>query len=122
MKEILKRHKEILVAHLYGSTAKGNGTRDIDIGLALEENLGSDALYTARIAKEIENKTSLKNVDVRILNNCSLRFLNQVLRYGHVIFSRDEKAGCLLRHGLQTDISISNPFIMNMMLKEERGC
>jgi len=94
IKEVLKEHKEILVAYLYGSTVKGyEGKRsDIDVGLLLKEDFEAEALYPARIAGEIKEKCGLdQEVDVRILNKRPYRFLHQVIREGEVILSTDER-------------------------------
>lgn len=94
IKEVLKGHEEILVAYLYGSTVKGyEGKRsDIDVGLLLKEDFETEALYPARIAREIKEKCSLDHeVDVRILNKRPHRFLHQVIRGGEVILSTDER-------------------------------
>jgi hypothetical protein len=39
----------------------------------------------------LKKKTGIRNVEVVVLNDRPLRFINQVLRYGKLIFSRDEK-------------------------------
>lgn len=93
MEEVLKKHGEILVAYLYGSTAKGYGRKgsDIDLGLLLREDFSADALYPARIAGEIKRRCGFdREVDVRILNKRSPRFLHQVIG-GKVVFCRDER-------------------------------
>ena len=94
IKELLKKHEEILVAYLYGSIVKGYGGKesDIDVGLLLKEDFETEALYPARIAGEIKKKCSLKQeVDVRILNKGSYRFLHQVIKEGEVILSTNER-------------------------------
>jgi hypothetical protein len=93
IRDVIAEHKEILFAYLFGSVAKGLNTTksDIDIGIFLKENFKKDVFYEVGLALEIEMKTNLKNIEIVVLNNKSLRFLNQVLRYGKPIFSRDEK-------------------------------
>jgi len=94
IKEVLKGHEEILVAYLYGSTVKGyEGKRsDIDVGLLLKEDFEAEALYPARIAREIKEKCGLnQEIDVRILNKRPHRFLHQVIRGGEIILSKDER-------------------------------
>ena len=93
IKEILTGHEEIIVAYIYGSTAKGTERTgsDLDIGLLLKDDFKSNSLYTARIAGEIEEGCRLqREVDVRMLNDKPLTFLHQVLKYGTVVFTRDE--------------------------------
>jgi predicted nucleotidyltransferase len=94
IKEVLKEHKEIIVAYLYGSTVKGykGKTSDIDVGLLLKEDFKAEALYPARVAGEIKEKCGLdQEVDVRILNERPYRFLHQVIREGEIILSIDER-------------------------------
>jgi len=94
IKKVLEGHKEVLVAYLYGSMAKGYAGKrsDIDVGLLLRKNFKAEALYPARIAGEIEEKCRLsRKVDVRILNGRSHRFLYQVIKGGRVILFTDEK-------------------------------
>ena len=91
---VLEKHSEILFAYLYGSVARGEaGTEsDIDIGIFLREDFKPGAFYEIELADEIERGCNLRRVEVVVLNRKPLRFLNQVLRYGRLIFSRDEKA------------------------------
>jgi predicted nucleotidyltransferase len=94
IKEVLKRHEEIIVAYLYGSTVKGYKEKgsDIDVGLLLKEDFEAEALYPVRIAGEIKKKCGLEQeVDVRILNERPYRFLHQVIREGEIILSSDER-------------------------------
>jgi len=91
---VLKKHREILFAYLYGSVARGHARKDsdIDVGIFLKRDFARDVFYEFKVAAEIERKCNLKNVEVVVLNNKPLRFLNQVLRYGRLMFCRDEKA------------------------------
>ena len=94
IKEILKKNKEISFAYLYGSVAKGlsDENSDVDIAVFLRDPtiLEKKLFFESEIAIEIE-KSINKIVDVRVLNNTSLRFMHQVLKYGKILFSRDEK-------------------------------
>lgn len=94
--KILEEEPDILLAYLFGSYAKGtqNETSDIDIAIFLmdESLLERYPLYPSRLAIKIENNLSRKKrVDIRVLNGSTLRFKSQVLRYGKLLFSRDEK-------------------------------
>ncbi len=91
IKSVLEKHKEISFAYLYGSFARGEPKpRDIDIGIFLRKDFRKNSFYEADVALEIEKKVS-RNIEVVILNEKPLRFLNQVLRYGKIIISNDEK-------------------------------
>ena len=89
----LASHSEILLAYLFGSTARGLAGKnsDTDIGILLKDDFKPDRFYETRLAEEIEKKTGMKNIEVTVLNEKKITFLNQVLRYGRVLFSRDEK-------------------------------
>ena len=93
--KVLENERDILFAYLFGSYAKGtqNEKSDIDIAVYLidEEILEKYPLYTSRLAIRIENILDKKKVDVRILNGSTLRFRNQVLMHGKLLFSKDEK-------------------------------
>jgi predicted nucleotidyltransferase len=93
VEKVLEKHGEIIFAYLYGSLAKGEGRRssDIDIGVFLKKDFKKDVFYEAQLALEIEKEAKLEGVEVVVLNGKSLRFLNQVLRYGKLITSRNEK-------------------------------
>lgn len=93
IREVIERHKEILFAYLYGSRARGdyNEKSDYDIGVYLKRDFKPDIFYEAKLSEEIEKKSNLKDIEVVILNNKPIRFLNQVLKYGKLIFSRDER-------------------------------
>ncbi len=87
----LNAREEIAACYLFGSVAKGMKAEDVDIGLLLEKGFAPGAFYEGEIISELE-KAGVKNADIRLLNNAPVRFLNQVLKYGKLVFSRDEKA------------------------------
>lgn len=92
----IEKDPEILFAYIFGSYAKGtqNERSDIDIAVYLrdESSLERDPLYPSRLAINIERAlVEKRTVDVRVLNGSTLRFRNQVLRFGKLLFSRDEK-------------------------------
>ncbi|MFB0561222.1 MAG: nucleotidyltransferase domain-containing protein [Candidatus Lokiarchaeia archaeon] len=94
IKEVLEAHKEVILAYIYGSTVKGYAVEgsDIDLGLVLRRQFEPDAFYPVRIAREIEKRLGMKQeLDVRILNDQSLRFVYQVLKEGKVVFCRDDE-------------------------------
>ncbi len=94
--EVLEKEPEVLFSFLFGSYAKGiqNEHSDIDIAIYLidESLIEKDPLYTSRLAIKIERALpEKKTVDVRLLNGSTLRFKSQVLRFGKLLFSKDEK-------------------------------
>ncbi|MBI4175619.1 MAG: nucleotidyltransferase domain-containing protein [Candidatus Aenigmarchaeota archaeon] len=99
--QALQKRNEVLACYLFGSVAKGMEGEDIDLGILLKEDGKQDPLYEGELAVELE-KAGLKNVDVRILNHASVRFLNQVLRHGKLLFCRDERARVLFEASVMT--------------------
>lgn len=93
IRRVLEPREEIAVAYLYGSMVKGYAGEDsdVDVGLLLRDGFSGDALYPARVAGEIERGLGLqRDVDVRILNDQSVRFQYRVVKEGEVILCRDE--------------------------------
>lgn len=93
MRQVLLTHDEIVAAYLFGSYAKGHARNDsdIDVGILLSDNVQFGALYPVQIARELKDGCQIRqDIDVRILNKGTLRFLHQVLK-GKLLFSRDEK-------------------------------
>lgn len=94
LKSVIREHEEVLLAYLYGSAVQGNlrEDSDIDIGILLADDTVPDHLYAIKMAGEIRSRCRLdREVDVRILNRRPIRFLHQVLRYGEIVFVRDER-------------------------------
>jgi hypothetical protein len=93
--KILSKERDILFAYIFGSYARGEARKESDIDIAIflkDSDIGKeDPYFEVNLALEIEKETGLKNVEIVIIDNKPLRFLNQVLRYGKLIFSRDEK-------------------------------
>ncbi len=66
--------------------------------------LDENPYFESDMALKIEDKLGIKTpLDMRVLNRAGLRFANQILKYGRLIFSRDERK----RVNFET-ISISN--------------
>jgi len=93
MEIILLQHDEIVAAYLFGSHARGyaRNDSDIDVGILLSDDQSGSGMYPLQIARELKDACKTKrDIDVRILNNGTLRFLHQVLK-GKLLFCRDEK-------------------------------
>jgi predicted nucleotidyltransferase len=93
---VLEKEPEVLFAYLFGSYAKGiqDKTSDIDVAIYLKDVnvLERNPLYPSKLAIKIEKAlVEKKTVDVSVLNGSTLRFRSQVLRYGKLLHSKDEK-------------------------------
>jgi hypothetical protein len=92
--------EEVLVAYLYGSVAKGKDHigSDVDVGVVLAEGFKPGPFYESRLSAEL-CKAFGAEAEVRVLNGQGIVFLHQVLKYGVLLFSRDEKT----RVGFEAD-------------------
>lgn len=90
---VFSTHKEILIAYLYGSQVNGIPTQfsDIDVGVVLDKEFKPPSLFPEKLQLELEDHYPVKNArfDIRILNQASPRFLNQAVRHGKRIYSKD---------------------------------
>lgn len=93
IKKVLEKERNVLLAYLYGSVAKGKAGKgsDIDIAILLKNTSAlRNPYFESKLALKIEKNLKTKMpVEVRVLNGASLRFANQVLRYGKLIYARD---------------------------------
>ena len=87
-------HHEVVAVYLFGSQAKGSATVGSDVDLALllstDFDLQVHALYRLRRMTELETRLST-DVDVVILNQASLVLRHQVLKYGRLIYTSDQR-------------------------------
>lgn len=67
---------------------------DVDIAILLMEQIKSDQFldYQLYFFSELAKRLESESIDVVILNQASLLLKLQVIRYGQILFSRDEKS------------------------------
>lgn len=88
----LNEYEEIQLAYLYGSYAEGTQTEysDIDIGIVLNGDFEEPPLYFAELSSTIEKEFDYKiNVDLRILNYSTPRFLFKVIKNGIILYAKN---------------------------------
>jgi len=92
IKGILEKEKNILFAYLYGSFSKSVERKDsdIDIGIFVKDSSDMEKYYPEKLALKIERMIG-GEIDIRILNDRDIIFLHQVLKYGKLLFSKNEK-------------------------------
>ncbi len=91
--EIFPQYDEIQLTYLYGSYAKGVQTEfsDIDIGVLLKEDFKEPPLYFAELSLELEKYFKHEvNVDLRILNKRTPRFLFGLISNSKILFVRNK--------------------------------
>lgn len=114
LKSVISEHEEVIAAYLYGSAAQGimRADSDIDVGILLTGRAAPDYQYEVRMAGEIQSRCRLARVvDLRVLNRRPIRFLNQVLRYGILVFVRDEKKRVEFETGVLKEYLDFKPFL-----------
>jgi predicted nucleotidyltransferase len=85
-----------MLAYAYGSVAADclGPFSDVDIALVFDEQASLDAYQRFNleldIAARIESACSIRDADVRSLNDAPLRVQGQVLTTGVLLYSRDE--------------------------------
>ena len=81
-----------LAGSLSNRTSFGHLT-DVDIAILLMEQIKSDQFldYQLYFFSELAKRLELDNIDVVILNQASMLLKLQVIKYGQILFSRDEK-------------------------------
>lgn len=89
---VLKSEENVLVAYLFGSHARGLETSksDIDIAVLLSEVPDKALEYylhlERRLAEVLEN-----DIDLVFLNDAPPLLKYQVIKYGRLLFSKDER-------------------------------
>ncbi|MHA1275043.1 MAG: nucleotidyltransferase domain-containing protein [Promethearchaeota archaeon] len=81
--KIFSKKKEIQLAYLYGSQARQTHSEfsDIDIGIVLNKDFHVPLFYIEEIDNLFEEKLKKPiNLDLRLLNNATPRFLYNVLK------------------------------------------
>jgi len=92
LRKIFKSEEKISVAYLFGSHAKKLNTSisDVDIAILLSEtpkNLFEYYLYMVNKLSGIVGD----NLDLIILNTAPPMLKHQIIKYGKIIYTRDEK-------------------------------
>jgi hypothetical protein len=91
--KVLMKESNILFAYIFGSYARKEARKESDVDVAIflknPSIMEEDPKFEVKLALKIE-KVVNRPVDVRIMNDKPLTFINQVLKHGKVLFSRNE--------------------------------
>ena len=85
---ILARHQEIYCVYIHGSFINGDLFADIDLGLLLVHPPENLLEYEFEIEIAVERQVSFP-VDVRVLNNAPISFIQNIIRHGKVILDKN---------------------------------
>lgn len=82
------RHKEIIMAYLYGSFVKEGAFSDIDLALYSQMTIAKPLEFEFMIESELERIIKFP-MDVRIINGAPLSFCHRVIYEGSLIIDKD---------------------------------
>ena len=87
VRSILASSEDIVFAYIYGSFARGEPVRDLDVALYPTED--KDFLFAIDIAALLRRDTGFE-VDVTVMNHAPVALQFAILRDGVLLFSKDE--------------------------------
>lgn len=95
IKSLLLPRKEIVLAYLYGSSAKGTSRpySDVDVAILLDENISvkeGPYGYRAEMLAVLMKTLRTNQIDLVILNDAPPFLTFQVVRYGKLLINRSE--------------------------------
>lgn len=94
LQDFFREKKEVILAYIFGSQAKGNASflSDVDIAVYLDESLDKAERFDLRLRliTAVCGILGSKRVDLIILNDTPLRLYFNVLNSGVVLYSKDE--------------------------------
>jgi predicted nucleotidyltransferase len=87
VRALLAPSEDIVFAYIYGSFARGEPARDLDVALYTAED--KDFLFAVDVAVILRRDTGLE-VDVTVMNHAPVALQFAILRDGLLLFSKDE--------------------------------
>jgi predicted nucleotidyltransferase len=87
VRSLLSSSADIVFAYIYGSFARGEPVRDLDVALYTTEN--KDFLFAVDVAALLRRATGFE-VDVTVMNHAPVALQFAILRDGLLLFSKDE--------------------------------
>ena len=80
----LQQHREIFATYLFGSYVTGEPFGDIDLGVLVRNEPKNLLEYEFELEIKLEELVKFA-VDVRVLNNAPVTFVQNVIRHGKII-------------------------------------
>ena len=80
----LQQHKEIFAVYIFGSYVSGEPFGDIDLGILARNEPKNLLEYEFEFEIKLEELVKFA-VDVRVLNNAPVAFVQNVIRHGKII-------------------------------------
>ncbi len=95
--EYFKEREEILFSFLFGSLANNmtTGVSDIDIAIMVDPTRVNESDYRygykAELISELISLLSFNDIDLVILNDASLLLKHRIVKFGELIYSKDDR-------------------------------
>jgi len=101
LRAALGRHEDVLVAYLFGSTARGTAgpMSDVDVAVLVKDEYDL-AQRRLDLIGDVSSIVGSERADVVLLNEAPVSLAYRVLRDGRLIVCRDEQAR--VRHFVET--------------------
>jgi len=94
--EYFGKQKEVKLAYLFGSAAKGTEGKlsDIDIGVYLDEKLSKSKRFDIRLKliSEISSVLKTDKIDVVVMNDSPTHLNYNIIKYGKILKSSQMRA------------------------------
>lgn len=97
LREYFQKHPEIEISYIFGSVAQGrtSALSDIDIAIITDSQQISEKTYRygykAEILADLIKLLKTNNMDLVILNEANTLIKHQVLYFGRLIYSKNER-------------------------------
>ncbi len=83
-----KKDKDIVAVMLFGSAARGEKYRDIDVALVLRAGMDSGSMFD----KRLDYLKEFSNLDIQIFNQLPLYIRQRILKEGKILLQNDTDA------------------------------
>ncbi len=105
IREFARRHKQVQLAYIFGSQARGEGGKlsDVDIAVYLDESLSGDERFKMRLRlmSEIASLLKTDKVDLVVMNDASPSLNYEIIRFKPV-FVRDASRKVEVEHRIMS--------------------
>jgi len=106
VKRVSSEHREIALTYVYGSFLREAVFRDLDLAVVLTTSVPpyEEGKLCGVLAREIEGGIRPRiEVDIRAINSAPPHFQFEVIRYGRLIFARNEYERIQFEEGVLTN-------------------
>lgn len=94
IRDILKKEKDIVLAYLFGSAARGEMTSlsDIDIGILFNSRINATRRYDIKLELmgEISSASGINKIDIIDMEKGSALLNYNIIKHGQILKSLDE--------------------------------